>query len=94
MLKDNINLSTDMSINIARVTRNFFYQRMLEELSQEEALHIKQSKEPIIDRYGRVTFTYCELAGTQIPILQPGAFRYESGMKLDGNLAVVDEDGS
>jgi hypothetical protein len=42
---------------------------------------------PYVDRYGRVTYYYAELAGRKIWLYQPGTIMFESGVK-EGDLKV------
>ena len=59
-------------------------------LSKEEASFFKQSNEPFIDVYGRASYVYCQFLDKQIPVLQPGSLRIESGVIPGSELAILD----
>ena len=54
--------------------------KIQETLSKEEAGFFKQSNEPLFDLYGRASFIYCQFLDKQIPVMQPGSLRIESGV--------------
>ena len=59
-------------------------------LSKEEAIFFQLSNEPFIDVYGRASFVYCQFLDKQIPVLQPGSLRIESGVMPGSELAILD----
>ena len=54
----------------------------------EQIKEIPEGEHPYIDRYGRVTYFYAQLAGKQIVIYQPGTIMFETGVRDDGVLKV------
>jgi hypothetical protein len=53
---------------IAQVNVQFFKEKMAEKLPEDQRSMIKESKEPYMDSFGRVTFFYIELGNEKLPI--------------------------
>ena len=50
---------------------------------------INDTKEPIIDSYGRVTFFYVVMANEVLPIYQPGSIMFESAVNEESDISIT-----
>ena len=92
VVEQNIQNVTKLSQEIALANKSFFKEKLATKLSEDQMKHIKVvdpelGEVPYVDRYGRVTYYYAELAGRKIWLYQPGTIMFESGVK-DGDLKV------
>ena len=66
---------------------------MDEKLPEDQRNMIKESKEPILDSFGRVTFFHVEMGDEKLPIYQPGSVMFESAVKSDSEIVVKTANG-
>ena len=81
---------TALSKKVAFANRTFFREKLEQNLDADTRERIKEIPEgeyPYIDRYGRVTYFYAQLADKRVLIYQPGTIMFESGVR-DGVLGV------
>jgi hypothetical protein len=80
---------------ISQVNKPYFKLKILEILSEDIQLNIKEiaeNKEPYIDSYGRVTFFYVLVGGQIVPVYQPGTIMFETAV-LDKTEITIKQDG-
>jgi len=76
---------------IANVNRRFFKKKLdtlLDAQHRPYIVEIEKGQDPFEDKYGRVTFFFCQLANTKVPIFQPGTVMFESAVVSTSTLTV------